>query len=210
MTWGHSIDFHPDGTDHFFIKAGMQISRIDNQGIPDLTFGNNGIIDLDPEHFGNYQYGSVIRRADGKIVVVGKKELPGNEYDEENLRVARYNTDYTLDVQWSFAWSGGNYGQGRPVGASIAEDGDILIVGSAWEQSGYASIRIGNDGTVKYRDNVRYNSKLNWAFCSAELPTGGFIFGGIAEGEPILTKVTRDGVFDTSFGSNRFLEVTSY
>ena len=51
MTWVIQLTFIQMELIISFIKAGMQISRIDNQGIPDLTFGNNGIIDLDPEHF---------------------------------------------------------------------------------------------------------------------------------------------------------------
>ena len=37
---------------------------------------------------------NVARQANGQIVVTGYQDLPQNTYDDEHIRVARYNTDY--------------------------------------------------------------------------------------------------------------------
>lgn len=70
--------------------SGFQIERINTNGMPDSTFGNNGMqtADFDVQSFAS----AVAIQADGKIVVAGT-EINGDTY----FAVARYNTDGSRD-----------------------------------------------------------------------------------------------------------------
>ena len=71
--------------------SGFGVARINTNGMPDSTFGNNG---MQTTGFnGNSNASSVAIQSDGKIVVAGTDEINGDTY----FAVARYNTNGSPD-----------------------------------------------------------------------------------------------------------------
>lgn len=106
----------------------LVVARLDQDGNPDNTFGNNGVVISDL--FGADDYGaSVIMQPDGKILVSG---YAFNGTSLMDPFVARFNTNGTLDL--TFGTSGAvfsDFGTGGNTSSSVAlqSDGKIVIGG---------------------------------------------------------------------------------
>ncbi|MEP6948667.1 MAG: T9SS type A sorting domain-containing protein [Ginsengibacter sp.] len=81
----------PDGK-IVLVGSGFNIARLKANGLPDSTFGNNG---MQTTGFGGDSHASSVAiQSDGKIVVAGTEETNGDYY----FVVARYSSDGSPDI----------------------------------------------------------------------------------------------------------------
>jgi uncharacterized delta-60 repeat protein len=117
------------------------LSRYNTDGTLDQTFGHSGVITTD---FGKYgdEIHSIAIQPDDKIVAVGVTGVRAAG-DVENMAIARYNTDGSLDMNFGI--------QGETTiifpdvnskvnGVVIENDGEILLGGSTYQKIYYGDL----------------------------------------------------------------------
>ncbi len=183
------------------------VIRLQPDGSFDNSFGISGIATI------NFNDGldnvrALAIQSDGKIVIVGST---GND-----AAIARLNVDGSLDNTFSFDGM-----LTLPIGTSvdngnnvvIMPDGKIVVVGGAWEGSGFnvAVVRLNPDGSL---DNTfsfdgmlttDINGSSDAAFDVYVDATGKVTIGGYTNDiitKPLLLRYNSDGTLDNSFGSN--------
>jgi len=188
--------------------------RLNTDGSPDATFGNNGIVTTDFDDKWDNAY-EILVQDDGKILLGGD----GYTLGKRNVCIARYNTDGSLDTDFGFLGisflSVGTVND-RTRDIALQSDGKIIAAGYA------------NDGADDQAFVARFNSNgtvdtffgLNGM---AVLDIGGredrFYTVVILEDDAILAaghtrdetaqdndylfvKYDSEGALDTDFGSN--------
>ena len=133
-------------------------ARYDSDGVPDDTFGTNGIATYDGGH-GNAGARGIAIQTDGKIVVSGGN-FNGNDLD---VVVLRYNPNGTLDSGFGangvVIYDGGNgddngrrlalQGDGKIVVSGNASDGNnLLALVLRYNRDGISDLAFGNAGAV--------------------------------------------------------------
>ena len=168
----------------------IALFRYNADGTLDTSFGGGDGIATTAVGGGNDEARAIARQADGKLVVAGTTDNGSND----DIAVARYNTDGTLDT--SFGGGDGvsitDIGAGasdQGNGIAVQPDGRIVVVGTTMG---------GTDANVAV---VRYNS-------DGSVDTGTFGNSGIAvrggphadEGRSVLvqddTRILLTGSFD--------------
>jgi uncharacterized delta-60 repeat protein len=151
---GRSVVVQPDGKiivagfayDSSGSNADFALSRYNNDGSLDTSFGFNGRITTDFNGSNDLGH-DVILQSDGKIVVVG----PGS--NSTNFAVSRYNSDGSLDT---------SFGSGGKVTTDFASfsynlsansvalqsDGKIVVAGSGGGFSAFVVSRYNGDGSL--------------------------------------------------------------
>jgi uncharacterized delta-60 repeat protein len=138
------------------------VARYNNNGTPDLTFGNGGKVNTD---FSAPPFSSVdddpfdiVIQPDGKIIVVGS--VNRTSVTGEDFGIARYNSDGSLDA--SFGTGGKvvtDFGGQPPFNnfdaledIALQADGKIVAVGvgSMIESSGFGLARYNSDGSLDH------------------------------------------------------------
>ncbi len=153
-------------SDGMTVVAGMSsarqftLMRYTAEGVPDLTFSGDGRVETVFEQ-GESSIADLQIQDDGKIVAVGV--VDDEETGNDNLTVARYRADGTLDSNFAdggifnIADNAQPLGMGSSQGRSVlvAADGKIVVGGYA-ESSGparnllynFAFIRLDGDGAL--------------------------------------------------------------
>ncbi|MEV6331143.1 calcium-binding protein [Streptomyces sp. NPDC051909] len=148
---GHDLAQQPDGK--LVVagagEAGFVLARYDGDGALDPTFAGDGIATSDFGG-GTHSANGVAVQPDGKIVVAGTTEVPGEEGGCCFFSVARYNADGSLDA--GFGDAGlvrvDEFG-GSADGADVAllPDGRIVAAGKGGG-GGFALVRLNADGSL--------------------------------------------------------------
>src|SRR5690606_21316058 len=135
------------GTVHGFNKD-LYIVKTDMNGSMDASFGNNGILMIDPQLGANEQGGYVVERPDGKIIIAGATY---NGQDDDAL-VMCLNADGSIDPNF------GNNGMSiLPIGGNdiavkvIVHSSKIYVGGASSVNGKYTNgfiIRLNLDGTL--------------------------------------------------------------
>ncbi len=191
-----------------FVLAGYTAA-----GIPDVAFGNNGIVITD---FNNVYSGlwSLALQPDGKIVAAGTVGTNGGDF-----ALARYNPDGSPDLSFNFTGqTTTDFGVGdwaRSV--VISSDGKIYAGGQSLDASGYPHFRIARynaDGSLDLTFNFGTGSVFEVIGATSydyliniRLQNDGKI---IASGHTLLApasdialiRINTDGAVDNSFGTN--------
>lgn len=115
------------------IHANSALLRYDTSGMPDTTFGNQGIVITDIPH-GPFEspngITSLALQGDGKIVAAGpSRDQNSFQYEWSILRyLPDGSVDHTFDTLVSTYTSGTN--SATEVSVAIQQDGKILVLGS--------------------------------------------------------------------------------
>ena len=142
----------PDGrfilAGHFFNGSNGDIAlvRYHPDGRLDLSFDGDGIR-TDDVGTSNERARAVALQSDGKIVVAGFTDDPGNE----DWFVARYDTDGSLDPSFSggLVTTAITGVQDRPAAIAIQADGKIVVVGfGGFGDEDVVVVRYNTDGSV--------------------------------------------------------------
>ena len=135
-SYGNAIAIQTDGK---ILVAGSNwngssdqfaLVRLDSDGSPDNSFGNNGIVTTSIGSNADIAYSLAIQ-GDGKIVVAGSSDNGSGE----DFVLVRYNTDGSKDT--SFNHKGiviTDFDQSANIGRSviIQDDGKIVVAGYTW------------------------------------------------------------------------------
>jgi uncharacterized delta-60 repeat protein len=217
--YGNAIQIQSDGK---IVVAGHNYSlygptdervwRFNEDGTPDVTFGNAGSVTTDIGNMDNIAEACVIQ-PDGKIITGG--------YAGDRFVVVRYNSNGTLDYSFGtngFAILGMEYYMSFVKAIDLQNDGKIVVAGMSFEgncpiftiarftENGELDVSFGGVGVVKIDvgGGNDYSTKLKI------LKNGKILVGGhtwIAN-EPFLkydvaiVQLDEDGNLDNSFGNN--------
>jgi uncharacterized delta-60 repeat protein len=127
---GTASVFGPDGA----IDQDFALTRFNSDGSVDTHFGNNGSV-LTDFGTGTNQAVAVTIQADGKIVVVGTIQGSINGEFVQDIGLARYNTDGSLDK--SFGTGGemlvdfGPDTEATAAGVALQANGKLVVSGTA-------------------------------------------------------------------------------
>jgi len=91
----HFVDFSTDDSSN----TDFALTRLNNDGTPDPTFGSGGLVTSDFDTFNDDAF-SVLIQPDGKIIAVGSAKNPSNFYD---FAAARYLSNGTIDNTFGIA-----------------------------------------------------------------------------------------------------------
>ncbi|MEZ4777668.1 MAG: T9SS type A sorting domain-containing protein [Bacteroidia bacterium] len=188
--------------------ANFVLVRYTSSGLPDSTFGTNGIAITDFDDKYETAYAMAIQ-SDRKIVVVGRGYHLLPPYDEA-FAVARYMPDGTLDA--SFGTGGkqtirftGFVEWANAV--AVLPSGKIVVAGHAHYLGllSFAIARMNPDGSMDptFGTNGRAIFSLgSWSHNAGlvVLPDGKYIMGGFgAAGEFSLVRINTNGQLDSTF-----------
>lgn len=176
-------------------------------GSLDPTFGADGTVSVAISSVDN-EGDAVAIQSDGKIIVAGTSG-PGNNLQ---MTVIRYNADGTMDS--SFGENGftvinpGN-GQSFIKGASVQNDGKIVLAGYTWSSSfsgDFIVVRLNEDGSFdnSFGENglVVVDSGMSEVSSSMEIQADGKILvAGDQNDKFAVARFNTDGSMDTDFGN---------
>lgn len=200
------------------------LTRFNSDGTVDTTFGTAGQVTT---VFGgtNPNIRAVLTQSDGKIVVVGTRNLPGPG-DLRDIVMARYNLDGSPDT--TFDGDGILISNLTPAATEVANDavlqpdGKIVICGSKADSIGFSNFliaRYNSDGSVDttfdgdgFVDPDLWPSGNDFANHVTLSPIGRIIAGGLGQDPMTLQQslamlsYRTDGTPDSAFdGDGRLL-----
>jgi uncharacterized delta-60 repeat protein len=205
----------------FLGRPDFLVARLNANGVPDTTFGENGFI-LTDFHSDFDLAASVALQCDGKIIVVGDALKSGTAVMQD-IAVCRYTTNGSPDS--TFGSNGkvtvdiyGTEDASRSV--AVFEEGKIVIAGWSMSPAGFyefALIQLNTDGTLDNsfggdgRVTTNFGPYHDNSTCL--LIQNDKIIAGGATGitEPgssrddydfALARYNRDGSLDVSFGTD--------
>jgi uncharacterized delta-60 repeat protein len=206
------------------VLSHFELSRYNPNGSIDPNFGGDGKVDTD---FGaGVRCTNITFQTDGKIVLVGFT-TSGTATVAENIVLARYNSDGTLDSSFSGDGkvitrietdaSGSTVGSSSGLYVSSLPDGKILLSGTATNSAGNSDVllvRYNPDGSLdtsfdgdgKLKTDVGVGTT---DICNSTLvqPDGKILVAGtsaITGGNPKFTllRYNSDGALDSSFDAD--------
>jgi uncharacterized delta-60 repeat protein len=207
-----------------FLGMDFAVKRLNVDGTPDATFGNNGLVATD---FGGAKGEMAMRVAiqpDGKIVVAGLKIKSGfGSSTKASFALARYNANGSLDGtfgaggtsvlpgEYKTASMGGlgvQPGTGRIVfSSSVERGGDYDFMVGAVRSDGYLDSSFGsNSAGVTFTGlGGEDNANAQLIQPDGKIVVGGTQYGGIdmgADTQFCLARYTADGKLDKSFSGD--------
>ncbi|MFA6470066.1 MAG: LamG-like jellyroll fold domain-containing protein [Bacteroidota bacterium] len=184
------------------------VVRYDTTGVPDNTFGSNGIVTTSIGSFYATAYGVAVQ-SDGKILLAGDAN--------SEIVVVRYNSDGTLDT--SFDSDGivstpvaGTYAEGKAI--ILQTDGKIVVVGNTDDgaNSDFAVVRYNSNGSLDATFNstgkasTAFGSNFDQAFAVAVQTDGKIVVGGNysngTNSDFAVARYNSNGTLDTTFSSD--------
>jgi len=176
--------------------SSIRISRLNEDGTLDTSFNSNVGSGF------NFAVQAIAIQNDGKIIAIGGFAL----YNGTNVgKIARINTDGTLDT--SFNVGGSGFVTGNGIIIKIQSDGKILVVGAFSDYNGTSVnniVRINLDGTIDNTFNVG-GSSSNGQIRNIDIQSDGKMiivgdftsYNGTSVGK--IARINTDGTLDTSF-----------
>lgn len=191
------------------------VTQLNEDGTPDTDFGDNGSV-LIPVGSGEDVCMSAVEQADGKIVIVGKSDVPGFTYT--NPLAIRLNTDGTLDDTYGtngIALIDAGYDYESAEDVLLTDDGGIMAVGYAGNNhydilsfrlnsSGQLNPDFGTNGIAVF--NLNNGDDMAYAITKSpvdgKILIGGKVGSGTTKTDFLVMAITEDGVIDSTFGTN--------
>jgi uncharacterized delta-60 repeat protein len=195
---------------------GFVIARFGTDGMPDSSFGDDGIVIRSDMHAKD-----LALKSDGRIVVAGHVRFSGFE---EELAVTRYNGDGSLDVTFGIDGTAttrfGADDESFGTSVSVQDDGRIVVVGNTYREIGFPAsgwywgvVRFNADGTLDetfgtagHSVPLIRSSRSEQALAVAVQADGKVVVGGSTSGENgnlyAMVRYEADGRLDTGFGCN--------
>lgn len=195
------------------IPDAIVTARVNADGSPDTTFGNNGVASV------SFPYGGtctgIAVQTDGKIVVAGVED---SSTGQSNFAAFRLNTDGTLDQ--GFSDTGGIFtsdfqlgGNEDAWGIAVQPDQNIVLVGQAG--NAIAALRLLPNGTYddSFGTNGRFSTTLGYSSGSGRgyavkldslgrIVIGGyFATSSTSNSEFVALRLTAAGELDTTFNA---------
>jgi uncharacterized delta-60 repeat protein len=190
------------------------VARLNADGSPDASFGNDGITLVDASA-GDDNGFAVAVQADGKIVAAGNAQLSPTEATYRTL-ILRLTTDGLLDP--TFDSDGVALLTTGPIARAVMvqSDGKIVVAGEEERLLGLFTLaRVNADGspdatfgTSGWVKTSPAGTAFNKLHDAVLLPDGGILVAGVAgvgsgyRPTPILLKYTTAGALDSTFGTN--------
>jgi len=198
-------------------NSGNYVIRYNSNGLPDSTFGTDGVVSLPPVSW--LGISKILVQPDGKMLLCGlTPATPPSSFDR-NYALLRLNPNGTPDASF------GNNGifvpdpaldlQFYPYAMLLQADNKILISGThiGSGSSGFYAARFLANGAVD--TSYGTNGKVLTTFGSSSVPydaalqsDGKLVLGGSSSGNApapdriALVRYTTDGQLDASFGTN--------
>ena len=126
------------GSRYNVISSDIVITRLNSDGSLDNSFAGDGEVMTDFGGNNDYAY-SVQVQADGKIVVLGGNNNNHGSYMQDNVIVARYNTDGSLDAGFGTAQTLNASVSCAEHGAAVVLDNDVEIFDQEVSNGGWGS-----------------------------------------------------------------------
>jgi uncharacterized delta-60 repeat protein len=209
--WVDTVAAQPDGkvvVGGYFTavnRAGpSMIARLDTDGSLDADFVNGVRVTGDPPNGWDYQVGSVVVQADGKILIGGGfKSVNG----VSRLGLARLNADGSLDTGFLNGLEGPSPSPYALVYVAVQADRKILIWGAFQTVNGVSRpglARLNPDGSLDTGFFKGLSGVPGWVSCMAMQPDGKMLIGGgfgtvNGVSRPGLARLNPDGSLDTGF-----------
>ncbi len=206
----------------------LSIYRVNPDGTPDLSFGNNGLLNFNPTQYRHIICGEMMLQDDNKIIVVG------SAYDSEthrNALIMRFNPDGSMDS--TFNNSGISYPQlgsqqyaGHFYDLAILPNGQIMVTGiveypggtGGWYANHPLAVKFNADGTLDSTFGTAGVAILYTLYNANDITEtvavqadGKVLLGGrashpypVMQSDFYITRLKADGQVDGSFGTNGY------
>lgn len=201
----------------FFLFLLVSLNASAQDGTVDTSFGNNGFAIID--FFGGWdRASSVAIQEDGKIVMYGFVDLPGNEFAEGLLR---YLPDGSLDTTFGtdgLVTTATGYLYYEYFNSLHIQPDQKIITSTTFIENQDADFTLvrylpngQNDPAFGVDGRVRTNVGNDYLAATVLLPDGKIIAGGRAtidekDNNILLVRYLPDGSLDPSFGSGGILK----
>ncbi len=201
-------------------KTAIGLLKLTPAGMPDSTFGNNGIVITHPPSGYSYEGQAVVIDSLDDIYVAGSET---NMVQEDKILLAKYNSNGQPDSTFG---TGGIAIQAIPGYISCkalsadGHNGNIVVGGFASDgtNSGYMAASFTKQGipdTSFGGSNTGYvilrerNSIFNRAKSITSGYGNGYYLGGAYYGDSnlVVAKINSNGIPDSSFGSNGIITI---
>ncbi|MBP9151745.1 MAG: T9SS type A sorting domain-containing protein [Flavobacteriales bacterium] len=203
-------------------KFSMTAVRIDSDGFPDPSFGDNGVVSVAVS--GSDTYGNdVAVQANGKIILAGYGSVAGTDA----FKIARLNTNGTLDGSFGSSGIVSTLTAGISSAYTIVEiqsEGKIVLAGTRQispTQQEFCVMRLNTDGsydtdfsgdgTQLVTVEASYNQQRPYGM--AIQPDGKIVLAGVAgyvqNSATTFIRLNTDGEPDAGF-ANSGIRITSF
>ncbi len=196
----------------------FNVVRYSTNGVPDVSFGNNGIIAAKFDS-SNDICSKVLIQPDDKIITIGvKKTYQFGTAGKELIAISRTNTDGNLDT--TFGTNGkvvSDLGQDYSVinNAIVQQDGKILVscgtatFGNYYE---YSLIRYNNNGSLDTSFGNNGRTTLGYITSVLPLPNGKIsiataVYDAQNNASLNLKRLNNDGSLDATFENNVMVNI---
>lgn len=214
-TMGKQIIVQSDTALYFITEIGniSGIIKKHSDGTTDFNYGTNGNSATVPIYIGQ-----AALQSDGKIIVVGHIIIPNQQSNANQLAIARFNTNGSLDETFSedgIALASSSYNEFAS-SLALQKDGKIVVAGYTYAVDGFIGprfllYRFNTDGSLDdafSRSGVLEDFHFIDGYNSIALQQDGKI---IAAGYQwngvnynfVLTRHNTDGSVDSSFPANK-------
>lgn len=205
-----------------FIENEFNVVRYLTNGVPDVSFDNDGII-ASKFDSSNDLCSKLLMQPDDKIITIGiKKIFTMNTVGKEFIAMSRTNTDGSFDT--TFGTNGKVVSDFGPSyykinNAALQSDGKILVscetvtVGNSFYE--YFLIRYNNDGSLDMTFGNNGKTTLVYLTAVLPLPDGKIIIASQvfdAQDNPFLNlnRLNNDGSLDATFDNNVLVNINGY
>jgi uncharacterized delta-60 repeat protein len=204
---GGMMALQPDGT--IVVVGGLRVTRLRNDGTPDPSFGDGGVVRHELLEWNNITSAAVT--SNGRIIL-GGRVLPYRQ-DADSLLVM-LRPDGSLDTKFSRdgILADGSLSRDDEIHAlAIAAGGRIVAAGAIYDaqyrHSDFLVARYERDGRYdrsfgrRGKATVGFTGSLEERLTKMVLqPDGKIILAGMSGDDAMLVRYLRDGSLDPSFG----------
>jgi len=208
----HFVNFSSDASSN----TDFALARYNASGTPDTSFGNNGLVTTDFNHFNDDVF-SILVQPDGRLVAVGSATT---QMTFSDFAAARYLSNGSLDPSFGNAgkvrtdFGSGGFDQARS--ATLQPDGKIVAAGTMISPNGltqrFALVRYNpngaRDGTFSGdgRQTIDFGSCCQSATKVLLQADGKIVAVGYANTESsdsdfLLARTNPNGQLDATFGT---------
>ncbi|MBK6485167.1 MAG: T9SS type A sorting domain-containing protein [Chitinophagales bacterium] len=190
-------------------------TRLNEDGTPDLSFGDNGTVVI-PVGSGEDICMAVVEQLDSKLILAGKSNVPGFIYT--NSIVIRMNSDGTLDNDYGtngIVTLDAGYDYESAEDMMLLDDGSLLVSGYVGSNhydiltfkltdTGAPDVTFGSNGTAIF--NLNNGDDMAYAILRSPFDNRILIGGRVGDGSTktdfLVMAITESGLLDSTFGNN--------